>query len=137
GYRSPYVNVTATVGQDTQHNRQMSLGASGAVVAHPYGVTLSNDLSDTFTIIHAKGAQGAVINNAPGSRLDFWGNGIVPYVTPYEKNQISIDPANLDLNVELSATEQEIIPRANSATLVTFNTQTGRSLLFDIRMPDG
>ncbi|MBB6652282.1 fimbria/pilus outer membrane usher protein [Proteus mirabilis] len=137
GYRSPYVNVTATVGQDTQHNRQMSLGASGAVVVHPYGVTLSNDLSDTFTIIHAKGAQGAVINNAPGSRLDFWGNGIVPYVTPYEKNQISIDPTNLDLNVELSATEQEIIPRANSATLVTFNTQTGRSLLFDIRMPDG
>ncbi len=43
----------------------------------------------------------------------------------------------MDLNVELSATEQEIIPRANSATLVTFNTQTGESLLFNIRMPDG
>lgn len=53
------------------------------------------------------------------------------------KNQISIDPSDLDLNVELSATEQEIIPRANSATLVTFNTQTGESLLFNIRMPDG
>ncbi|MDW3433575.1 fimbria/pilus outer membrane usher protein, partial [Escherichia coli] len=108
-----------------------------AVVAHPYGVTLSNDLSDTFAIIHAEGAQGAVINNASGSRLDFWGNGIVPYVTPYEKNQISIDPSNLDLNVELSATEQEIIPRANSATLVKFDTKTGRSLLFDIRMSTG
>lgn len=107
------------------------------MVAHPYGVTLSNDLSDTFAIIHAEGAQGAVINNASGSRLDFWGNGIVPYVTPYEKNQISIDPSNLDLNVELSATEQEIIPRANSATLVKFDTKTGRSLLFDIRMSTG
>lgn len=98
---------------------------------------MSNDLSDTFAIIHAEGAQGAVINNASGSRLDFWGNGIVPYVTPYEKNQISIDPSNLDLNVELSATEQEIIPRANSATLVKFDTKTGRSLLFDIRMSTG
>ncbi len=67
----------------------------------------------------------------------FWGNGVVPYVTPYEKNQISIDPSNLDLNVELSATEQEIIPRANSATLVKFDTKTGRSLLFDIRMSTG
>ncbi|MCX1849101.1 fimbria/pilus outer membrane usher protein, partial [Escherichia coli] len=112
GYRSPYVNITTTVGHDTQNNNQRSFSASGAVVAHPYGVTLSNDLSDTFAIIHAEGAQGAVINNASGSRLDFWGNGIVPYVTPYEKNQISIDPSNLDLNVELSATEQEIIPRA-------------------------
>ncbi|MCN6976852.1 fimbrial biogenesis outer membrane usher protein [Escherichia coli] len=137
GYRSSYVNMTTTFGHDTQHNKQMSFGASGAIVAHPYGVTLSNDLSDTFTIVHAKGAQGAAINNASGSRLDFWGNGIVPYVAPYEKNQISIDPSDLDLNVELSATEQEIIPRANSATLVTFNTQTGESLLFNIRMPDG
>lgn len=137
GYRSPYVSMTTTVGHATQHNHQVSFGASGAIVAHPYGVTLSNDLSDTFTIIHAEGAQGAVINNASGSRLDYWGNGIVPYVTPYEKNRISIDPYNLDLDVELSATEQEIIPRANSSTLVTFNTKTGKGLLFDIRMQDG
>lgn len=41
------------------------------------------------------------------------------------------------MNVELSATEQEIIPRANSATLVKFDTKTGRSLLFDIRMSTG
>ncbi|WP_170739905.1 fimbria/pilus outer membrane usher protein, partial [Escherichia coli] len=73
GYRSPYVNITTTVGHDTQNNNQRSFSASGAVVAHPYGVTLSNDLSDTFAIIHAEGAQGAVINNASGSRLDFWG----------------------------------------------------------------
>lgn len=58
GYRSPYVNITTTVGHDTQNNNQRSFGASGAVVAHPYGVTLSNDLSDTFAIIHAEGAQG-------------------------------------------------------------------------------
>lgn len=62
------------------------------MVAHPYGVTLSNDLSDTFAIIHAEGAQGAVINNASGSRLDFWGNGIVPYVTPYEKIKLASIP---------------------------------------------
>ena len=43
----------------------------GRLLHIPYGVTLSNDLSDTFTIVHAKGAQGAVINNASGSRLDF------------------------------------------------------------------
>lgn len=41
------------------------------------------------------------------------------------------------MNVELSATEQEIIPRANSTTLVNFTTQSGEAMLFDIRMPDG
>lgn len=43
----------------------------------------------------------------------------------------------MPLNVELSATEQEIIPRANSATLVNFTTQSGEAVLFDIRMSDG
>lgn len=137
GYRSPFVNLMATAGNDSDNNRQMSIGASGAVIAHPYGITMSNDLSDTFAIIHAKGAGGAVINNSPGNRLDPWGNGIVPVVTPYEKNHIGIDPANLPMDVELSATEQEIIPVANSATMVTFTAQTGNSLLFDLMLSDG
>lgn len=137
GYRSPYAYLTATAGNDTLSHRQTSFGISGAVVAHPFGVTLSNDLSDTFAIIHAEGAGGATINNSPGNRLDSWGNGIVPSVTPYEKNAVSIDPDALPMNVELSATEQEIIPRANSATLVNFTTQSGEAMLFDIRMSDG
>ncbi|HDC1420835.1 TPA: fimbrial biogenesis outer membrane usher protein [Salmonella enterica] len=136
-YRSPVANFAATAGSDSAHNRQMSLGVSGAVVAHPYGITLSNDLSDTFTIVHAKGAKGATINNAPGNRLDYWGNAIVPYVTPYEKNRISIDPTYLPPDTELSATEQEIIPRVNSATLVTFSTQTGNATLFYVKLSNG
>ncbi|CDZ86666.1 fimbrial usher protein [Citrobacter koseri] len=136
-YRTPFTQLQATAGRDSDKNRQMSLGASGAIVAHPYGVTLSNDLSDTFTIVHAQGASGAVVNNAIGNRLDHWGNGIVPYVTPYEKNRISIDPAMLPADIELSATEQEVIPRANSATLVSFTTKIGASMLFDITMNDG
>ncbi len=43
--------------QDNLHNNQLSFGASGAIVAHPRGITLTNDLSDTFAIIHAKGAK--------------------------------------------------------------------------------
>lgn len=69
-YRSPVATLQATAGNDSRHNRQISAGISGAIVAHPFGVTASNDLGDTFTVIHADGAGGAVINNAPGNRLD-------------------------------------------------------------------
>lgn len=137
GYRTPFVQTSATAGSDSAKNRQMSLGISGALVAHPYGLTLSNDLSDTFTIIHAPGARGARINNSVGHKLDYWGNGIVPHVIPYEKNPISIDPEMLPTDVELSATEQEVIPRANSSTLVSFTTKTGDLILFDIRLNNG
>ncbi len=69
-------------------------------------------------------------------RVTGWtlGNGIVPYVTPYEKNYISIDPTALAADVELSATEREIIARANSTTMVTFTTKTGKAMLFDVKM---
>lgn len=136
GYRSSFNHMQATYGGNGKGNRQYSLSASGAVVAHPHGITLSNELSDTFTIIHAKGAAGATINNAPGNRLDYFGNGIVPYVSAYQKNYVSIDPSELPLDVEVAATEQEIIPRANSAILVNFSTKSGKAVLFDLQ-PQG
>ena len=92
GYRSPYVNITTTVGHDTQNNNQKVIWCVGSGGRTPYGVTLSNDLSDTFAIIHAEGAQGLSSIMPLVVVWIFWGNGVVPYVTPYEKNQISIDP---------------------------------------------
>lgn len=137
GYNSSYMRLNASVSQDNQHNRQYSAGASGAIVAHPYGITLSNDLTDTFAIIHAKGAGGAMIENNWGSELDMFGNGIVPYLSPYQFNQISIDPSNLPMDVDLSSTSKQIIPRANSAVLVEFTAQTGKIIFFDLTLPNG
>ncbi|MFP1557046.1 fimbria/pilus outer membrane usher protein [Escherichia coli] len=38
-YRSPVATLQATAGNDSRHNRQISAGISGAIVAHPFGVT--------------------------------------------------------------------------------------------------
>ncbi|VEI58752.1 Heat shock protein E [Pasteurella multocida] len=136
GYNSPYAlfNASASKSKDL---KQYGFGMSGAVVAHPYGVTLANDIGDTFAIIHAKGASGAKINNSNNSYLDWFGNGIVSYVSPYEVNYVSIDPENLDDDVEISATGREIIPRANSSILVKFDTQSGDVAIFDVQLEDG
>lgn len=136
-YRSPYAVVRATIGDDDKDNRQMSAGISGAIVAHPFGLTASNDLSETFVIIHADGAKNAKIINGQGNNLDRWGNGILPFAIPYEKNQISIDPTNLAGDVEMSETSREIIPTANSSNLVLFSTQHGTPLIFDLKLEDG
>lgn len=50
-------------------NTQSSVGISGAVVAHPEGVTLANDLGNTFAVIHARGAAGARIAGSTGNEL--------------------------------------------------------------------
>ncbi|MFC0308375.1 fimbria/pilus outer membrane usher protein [Gallibacterium trehalosifermentans] len=136
-YTGSLVNVNASWGRDNRRNQQYSLSASGAMVIHPKGVTLTNTLDDTFAIIHAKGAAGAKINNAIANRLDYFGNGIVPYLEPYSVNYVGIDTTDIPDSVELSATEQQVIPRANSAMLVDFATQVGRVAFLELNdMPE-
>lgn len=136
GYKASFATINSGITK-SQHSQQMNVNLSGAVVAHPYGITLSNDLGDSFAIVNAKGAVGAKINNGNAARLDWFGNGIVPHTSPYQSNYIGIDPNNIPDDVEIEATGQEIIPRANSAVVVKFATKSGKNVLFDVSLADG
>ncbi|MFC0323474.1 fimbria/pilus outer membrane usher protein [Gallibacterium melopsittaci] len=131
-YSGSLAQVNASWGRDSNSNQQMSFGVSGAVVAHPKGITLSNSLGDSFAIIHADGAAGAKINGAIGNRIDYFGNGIVPYLEPYSVNYVGLDSNNIPDSVELSATEQQVIPRANQAMLIDFATTVGSVVFFEL-----
>lgn len=138
GYRADVGDYQFSVGQDNQHNRQISMTASGSVVAHPYGVTLGQTVGDNFAIIHAKGAKGALVTaTGMGQTLDYFGNAIVPYTSPYSINYIGIDPTHLPINIEFDSTEQQIVPRANSINLVNFDTQKTTMVLFNVATPKG
>lgn len=136
-YYGSLARLNGSWSRDSQHNKQWSLGISGAAVLHPKGLTLSNDLGDTFAIIHADGAAGAEINNTTGNKLDYFGNGIVPYVEPYSINYVGINGDSLPNTVELSATEQQIIPKANSAILVNFASTVGEVVFFELQPSEG
>ncbi|RRD91187.1 fimbria/pilus outer membrane usher protein [Conchiformibius steedae] len=128
-YPTPWAKLNAHIGRSRQHH-YTAYSVSGAWVAHRYGLTASPELSDTFAVIHAKGAGGALING--GNRLDRKGNGIVPHLTPYQVNKVSINPEHLPDTVELSATGMELIPRANTSTLASFTTTHGQLVLFEL-----
>lgn len=118
-------------------SNQISAGISGGVVMHGGGLTLANDLSDTFAIVQAKGATGAKVLAGSNTRIDGRGYAIVPYVSPYRLNTIAINPEGLPLDVQLDATSDHVIPRANSSTMITLSSQPGRTALFDITLADG
>lgn len=131
-YYGSFARVGASWSHDNQHNQQVSMNLSGAVVAHPKGITLTNDLSDNFAIIHAKGARGARIKGSVGNEIDYFGNGIVPYLDPYAINYVGLDTSEIPDHVELASTEQQIIPRANNAILVEFATKVGNVVFFEL-----
>jgi outer membrane usher protein len=129
-------NLTAGAGIGNGY-RQGSIGASGTVLLHSGGVTLGLPGGDSIGILHAPGAQGAEISSTPGVRVDGRGYAIVPYLTPYARNTIDIDPKGLGLDVELTETRQTVTPRAGAVVPVRFDSVVGRAGLITARTDSG
>jgi len=125
-YRSPYTTLTVGVSSGNGYS-QASAGLSGAIVAHPGGITLANALGDTVGIVEAKDATGARIENWPGVRVDGRGYAVIPYLTPYRINNIGLDPKGIPLDVEMDTTGQQVAPYAGSVVMMKFGTISGRA----------
>jgi outer membrane usher protein len=135
-YLSPIADLNASVGIGGGYTQQ-SFGASGTVLIHSGGITLGRTASDPIALISAPGAGGARVASTPGVRLDGRGYAIVPYLTPYERNVIEIDPKGIDLDVELTETSQTVVPREGAFVRVKYASTTGRAAIFSVRMANG
>ena len=116
---------------------QGSVGLMGTLVAHPHGVIAGQPIGDTIAIIEAPNAKGARVVNAPGVRINRFGQALVPYLTPYQMNSVELDPKGLPLDVQLQSTSARVAPRAGGVSLLKFDTEYGRALLLRVRMGDG
>jgi len=116
----------------------LSAGVSGAIVAHPEGVTLSPYAVDTVAVIAAAPeAAGARVLGYPGVVLDSRGYAVLPYLMPYRINEVAIDPNGISPDVELKTTSQQVAPRAGAIALLRYATATGRAVLIDASLPGG
>jgi outer membrane usher protein len=114
-----------------------SVGASGTVVAHAAGVTMTPYRGETMAVVSAPGAEGAKVSGYPGLKLDSRGNAVVPYLRPYELNEVAIDPIGSSLDVELNETSQQVAPRAGAVVHLKYTTNQGRAVLLNVRLDDG
>jgi len=108
---------------------QASGNAQGALALHSGGVTFGPYLGDTFALVEAKGAEGAKLFNSSQTRIDSNGYALVPSVTPYRYNNISIDPQGMEGNAEVLESQKRIVPVAGSSVKVKFRTRIGTALL--------
>lgn len=117
--------------------QQVSVGASGSVVVHDGGVTLAPQRGDTMVIVQAPAATDARVSNASGLRVDGRGYAVVPYVSPYRMNVVTLDPEGMSHDVELESSSQMIAPYAGAIAKLTFATRRGRALLIGARTAAG
>lgn len=109
----------------------------GAVVVHDGGITLGQTVGDTFAIIEAPNAQGAAVKNSWGTYINSNGYALMPSLMPYRANDISLDSANIDEEVELLETRQVVTPYAGAAVRVKYDTRRGKAALFITKLNDG
>ena len=136
-YRSQYANLNAGYYASSDSSRQLNYGISGAVVAHPYGVTLAQPLGNQFAIVNANDASGVRFQNQRGIQTDWQGNAVIPSLTPYQKNRIRIDTTSLPENVDTSETAVTVIPSRNAAVVASFDAHVGYRAMIKLTRPDG
>lgn len=113
---------------------QWGVGGRGAAVIHRGGITLGPYLSETFGLVEAKGAKGALVKNGQGARIDSNGYAIVPSLTPYRYNTISLEPKGINKHTELKSTQSRVIPYAGAAVKASFDTLSGYGVLIKAKI---
>ncbi|WP_158233094.1 MULTISPECIES: fimbria/pilus outer membrane usher protein [unclassified Erwinia] len=113
-------------------NRNFSYGASGALMAHPYGVTLSRSLGEGAVLVRAPGAGGVNVNSS-GVATDWRGYAVVPSVSPYRRNSISVDPTTLPEGADIEQSSLNLYPTRGAVVLADYKVTTGEQLLMTLQ----
>lgn len=129
-YRSSVANISAgyNIGR---HYSSVSGGLFGTVIGHSGGITLSPYQGDTFALVEAKGAEGARVGGHSGVYVDRFGYAAVPYLNPYQMNDIVISLDGTAAEVELDVTSQKVAPRDRAVVRLNYNARRGRPLLIN------
>ncbi|SDB90901.1 fimbria/pilus outer membrane usher protein [Acinetobacter boissieri] len=116
--------------------QQTMLSARGNIVLHAGGLQFGPEQGQTMTIVYAPNAVGAKVNNLSGLRINKAGYAVLPYLTPYRINDVTLDPQDMSDQVELQESTQRIAPYAGSITQLNFNTKMGYAIYISAKRID-
>lgn len=129
-YRSGMTMLNASLSTGKDYH-SVAGGMSGTVVAHSGGITFTPYTSDTFALVEAKGAEGAKVSTYPGIRIDSRGYAVVPYLNPYQMNDVSIDPKGISTQTELTNSSQKTAPYLGAVVKMKYETRQGTAVLIN------
>ena len=132
-YKGSYGEVNGGYNYD-KYSNQVNYGLQGSLVAHQYGVTLSQPVSDmsSMALVRAPGAEGAKVQNNTGVYTDWRGYTVVPYLNPYRRTRVALDPTSLKDNVDMEQNVQSVVPTAGALVLADFKTRVGSRVLMTL-----
>jgi outer membrane usher protein len=101
------------------------------VVAHEHGVTLGQSVRDAFAIVHIQDGDNVKVQNGRGIYTDYFGNAIVPTLTAYRHNTISVNTQDRD-DIAIEAAAQDLVPTKGAAVSANFDARVGQRALITL-----
>lgn len=117
--------------------RRFNYGARGSLLAHSNGATFGQQMGETVALVAVPDVEDIAIENQIGIKTDANGYAILPYVTPYRNNFVSLDPRTFGHNVEVNGSAAKAVPTRGAVVLVEFNSRIGERALVTLQKSDG
>lgn len=122
----------ATVGYSRSSRfNALNMSGNGGLVVHPYGVTFSQPLGTAVALVSAPGAAGVNVMHG-GIQTDSRGYAVVPYLSLYQNNAVSLDPSTLPDDVDLTQSSVNLYPTRGAVVMARFATRTGYQALLTL-----
>ncbi|EAB8479667.1 capsule biosynthesis protein [Salmonella enterica subsp. enterica] len=134
-YRGAYGEITGNYNHG-RHQLLSGAGLKGLLVASTGGVTSGQLSGDTLALVETPGVSGAPVGGWPGVRTDFRGYTALGYLTPYQKNDIRIDPSQLPDDAAVSQTSVSVVPTKGAVVRAPFRTSVGKRVLLTLMRGD-
>jgi outer membrane usher protein len=139
-YISPWGQVTAGVEQDAG-SLATQFGAQGSVVLADGSLFFANAIPDSFAVVSTGDVSGigVLYENRPVGKTGSDGKLLVPSLLSYQRNTISLDPADLppDVTVDTGSLRKTVVPADRSWVSVNFGVKRSRGALVRLALPDG
>lgn len=133
-WATPISQLSGSLSQNSDHHTTWSARATGAVVAHDQGLTLSpHRVGDTFGIAKVGDEAGVRLETPAGPTwTDRRGYAVLASLSGYRRSAIQLDTRSLEKNIDIANAWQETEAARGSVNYVNFEVVRSRRVLVDV-----
>ncbi|TNV11214.1 fimbrial biogenesis outer membrane usher protein [Buttiauxella sp. B2] len=135
-YHGSYAQMSGGYAYD-KNSQRMNYGLSGGVLAHANGVTFAQPFGESIALIKAPGASGVSVQNQAGVKTDFRGYTVVSNLSPYRKNDLTLNTENIPDNVDLELTTKTVVPTRGAVVRADYKANIGLRVLMTLHRANG
>lgn len=136
---TPISQLSGSLTRDSDDYTSWSARATGAVVGHGNGVTLSPyRVGDTFGIAKVGEEAGVKLDTPSGPTwTDGSGYAVLPSLTGFKRSSVQVDTRSLPKDVDIANAWYETEAARGSVSYVNFDVVRTRRVLVDVKDSEG